>query len=130
MGEAPDARAALAGIGRELGAHLNEGGVLAIALMRELVHGGAESVSDANSRLDRIAAIVARQLERAKDEGYIRPNVNSSLAATGFTGAFLFAILSMTQGKTPPSDELVNCLMEYVVCGTGSAGAQRSYLAS
>lgn len=78
------------------------------------------------SRLERIVAILAAQIERAKGEGLVREDVNSRMAAAAVAGAFL-VFEHVAPGDTAARpDDVIHDVMSLALCGIGTeAGRER-----
>ena len=121
---APSARAALRGLFGEFAKRLKEGSVLSLAMTHELAGSPDIADSDVASRLARVAEVIAAQIERAKAEGVVRPDVDSTAAAIFALGGFLATSLSTAHGNAATdTDQLVSQLMEMTMSGVGTAGA-------
>ena len=97
-------------------------GPLAMALVRELVLARESGEgSEGAGALHHIVSAVAEQIERAKNEGVIRSNVDVHLAAVSVCGAFAFTAMSASDphgnidGNTFEED-----LFDLIVRGTGT----------
>ena len=78
------------------------------------------------SRLERIVAILAAQIERAKGEGLVREDVNSRMAAAAVAGAFL-VFEHVAPGDTAARpDDVIHDVLSLALCGIGTeAGRER-----
>ena len=78
------------------------------------------------SRLERIVAILAAQIERAKGEGLVREDVNSRMAAAAVAGAFLvFEHVAPGDTAVRP-DDVIHDVLSLALCGIGTeAGRER-----
>lgn len=87
---APSAAASILGLVRALADAVRPGGPLMLAMVnRPERAGGAAAGLVEESRLSRVVDILTAQVERAKGEGLVRPEVNGRLAAAAVAGAFL-----------------------------------------
>lgn len=78
------------------------------------------------SRLERIVAILAAQIERAKGEGLVREDVNSRMAAAAVAGAFLVFEHVAPGDTTARPDDVIHDVMSLALCGIGTeAGRER-----
>ena len=80
---------------------VRSGGPLALAMSGGL----ATSSQVATPRLARVVDILSAQIERAKGEGLVRPEVNSAVAAAAVAGTFLvFEHVGARDVDAPPED--------------------------
>lgn len=120
VARAGSARAALRALYGEFARRLEEGSVLSLAMTHELA--GAEE-GDVTLRLSRVAEVIAAQLERAKTEGLVRPDVDSGAAATFAVGGFLATAMVVMRGSGNTNiDVLVRSLMDLTLSGVGVPG--------
>jgi AcrR family transcriptional regulator len=120
---AESARAAIRGLYGEFARRLREGSVLALAMTHEISGGGNLGEPDMTSRLSRVAEVIAAQLERAKAEGVVRVDVDSSTAATYAIGGFLAtAMVVARKSGDIDTDALVQGLMDMTFAGVGLPG--------
>ena len=121
---AESARAAIRGLYGEFARRLREGSVLALAMTHELAGGSDLGDPDMTSRLSRVAEVIAAQLERAKAEGIVRSDIDSSRAATYAIGGFVATAMALVRepGETD-TDALVQGLMDMAFTGVGVSGA-------
>lgn len=120
---ADSARAALRGLYGEFARRLKEGSVLSLAMTHELDGSGDFSEPDVTSRLTRVAEVIAAQIERAKVEGVVRPDVDSAAAATFALGGFIATSLAAVLRATDEDfDLLVSRLMDMTMNGVGTSG--------
>lgn len=90
VASAPSAAASILGLVRALADAVRPGGPLMLAMVNrpERAAGAAAGLVE-ESRLSRVVDILTAQVERAKGEGLVRPEVNGRLAAAAVAGAFL-----------------------------------------
>lgn len=120
---ADSARAALRGLYGEFAKRLKEGSVLSLAITHSLAGSGGVEQPDVTSRLTRIAEVIAAQLERAKTEGIVRPEVDSSAAATFALGGFVATSLAAAvRDSETDTDLLVSRLIDMTMNGVGISG--------
>lgn len=111
---------ALHGACRAYAECVRKGGPLAMALVRELVLSRETTTSRVDKSLMHIIRVVSRQLERAKEEGVIRPDVNASLTAISVCGAYAFAALLAADGaKESISPDFAETMYQTIVRGVG-----------
>ncbi len=121
VSEASTAREALAGLCAELAQRLRTGSPLALALTRELTESGEGMLPLSNNHFLRTVKILAAQIERAKTEGIVRPDVNSELAATFAAGGFLVTSLVSAGGERfGDKDALAGSLLDLAIEGMGT----------
>ncbi|MBR1829334.1 MAG: TetR/AcrR family transcriptional regulator [Atopobiaceae bacterium] len=96
--EAPTAREAIDGLCAEMTRRFEAGSPLALAATNELAHSHGDILTTATERLSRIVRVVAAQIERAKDEGIVRDDVDAALVATFVVGGFLMTSLASASG--------------------------------
>ena len=78
------------------------------------------------SRLERIVAILAAQIERAKGEGLVREDVNSRMAAAAVAGAFLVFEHVAPGDTVARPDDVIHDVLSLALCGIGTeAGRER-----
>ena len=122
---AESARAALRGLYGEFAKRLREGSVLALAMTNGLAGGGELTEGDVTSRLARVAEVIAAQIERAKTEGVVRADVDSSWAATYAIGGFIATAMAVAlepRAGDTDVDTLVQGLMNMTFSGVGVPG--------
>lgn len=85
---------ALHGVCREYVTRVCSGSPVAMAMMRELTQSHGPSSSKLSGSIERIVGIIAHELELAKKDGVVRPNVDCRLAALSLCGSLTFAAVS------------------------------------
>ena len=120
---APSARDALRGLYAEFASRLRRGSVLALAMTYGLAGGNEGSFAEMTSRLSRAAEVIAAQLERAKGEGVVRPDVDSALTSVFATGGFLATSMVFAGGMMADDpDEVVARITDMTLKGVGVEG--------
>lgn len=122
VADARSSREALYNLCVAFGECVRDGGPVVVAMASELVQGGSNVLPKIEARFTRITQLVEVQLERAKGEGVIRPDVDPSLAASCICGTFFFAaIKKMGQADgTFDVQSFTDELMEFVIRGVGA----------
>lgn len=92
--EATSAMEALVGLSTVFEARLADGAPLALGMMQQLMHYQGDLEKGRSSRTAEIIEVLARQIERAKGEGMVQPEVDSTKTAIWVCGAFTFEALS------------------------------------
>lgn len=100
MENAETAHDALHGVCGAYAESMGKGGALTMALMRELVLVRENTTVVTERPIHHIVGVVSDQLERAKAEGLVRPQVDSRLIAIAVCGAFAFTAMSMADDAT------------------------------
>lgn len=123
---ASSAAESIGGLLRALRDAIRPGGPLMLAMLNGASGGAGEGGATVEtSRLARIVEILSAQIERAKGEGLVRPEVCSSVAAAAVAGAFLvFEHVSPLVGESSREDgDVARCIMELVFSGIGTREA-------
>lgn len=97
--EASSSMEALVGLCAVFEGRLCNGAALALGMMQQLMHYHADMDAGRSSRTIEVVEVLARQIERAKGEGMVKPEVDSMRTAIWTCGAFTFEALSGT-GKS------------------------------
>lgn len=92
--EATSAMEALVGLSTVFEGRLSNGAPLALGMMQQLMHFQTDLEAGRTSRTVEIVEVLARQIERAKGEGMVQPEVDSTKTAIWVCGAFTFEALS------------------------------------
>ena len=112
---APSAADSIAGLLDALAEATRPGGPLMLAV----AGAGAGSTPVEGPRLARIVDVLEAQIERAKVEGLVRPEVNARLAAAAVAGAFL--VFERVDVRATAED-----VLGLALCGIGTnAGRER-----
>ena len=72
---------------------ITENGPLTLAMARELIHVRDGTIKEIEAHFTRVIALIAAQLERGKEEGIVRRDVDAQLAAMSLCGALSFAAM-------------------------------------
>lgn len=122
--DAPSAIDSIRGVSGALAREIKANGPLAMAMSRELVSGGMASgvFPKVETHLARIVAIVTEQLDRGKEEGVVRADVDSRLAASSVCGAFVFAAIELGSRGAGDVDRLAADLFALALRGFGAPG--------
>ncbi|MDM8271144.1 TetR/AcrR family transcriptional regulator [Thermophilibacter provencensis] len=125
---APSAAESIGGLLRALREAVRPGGALVLAMMHGAPAGeGTGGARVEESRLARIVEILSAQIERAKGEGLVRPEVRSGVAAAAVAGAFLvFEHVSPVVGDEVRAGEwdIARSVMDLVFSGIGTERAR------
>lgn len=99
---------------------VRKGGPLAMALVRELVLSQEIDAQDTNQSILHIIDVIARLLERAKEEGKVRGDVNAHLTAVAICGAYAFmAMLGSNRGADSEKADYAEEMFDNIVRGIG-----------
>lgn len=93
VAQAPSSADSIRQVMRALAEGVWMGSPLTLAMTRELLSAQDGLLPSVEGRLERIVAIIAAQLERAKGEGLIRKEVDCRVVADALAGAFVFIML-------------------------------------
>lgn len=86
---------------------LQSGSTLALAVTYEYSSARVDMVSFVENHFARAAALISEQMERAKEEGVIRKDVQTKLAATFLVGGYVMTSLGVSrQGLDVNGEEL------------------------
>lgn len=94
VAKSSSAEDALRGVCMEYVSRVSAGSPVAMAMMRELVQSRDQRASQLSEPLERIVGIISHELDLAKQEGVVRPEVDSRLAALSLCGSFTFAAVN------------------------------------
>ena len=128
VAQAKTARDALHGLYEAAAQRLRQGSVLSLAMTHELAGAGEGNGEDMTLRLSRVAEVIAAQLERAKAEGIVRADIDSTAAAVFVTGGFIATAILVAQQRQEDAepldtDALVAHLMGMTLQGVGTEDA-------
>lgn len=99
---------------------VGKGRPLALAIVRELALSRDAESYEQNARVRHIVGLIAEQLERGKEEGVVRKDVDSHIAAVAACGAFTFAAVNASEMRNDISSlGLASELYDIVVRGLG-----------
>ena len=131
VSQASSSMESIQGLALVLAHGIREGGPLSFAMSRELLSANQSDVLPTfETHLARVISIITAQIERAKQEGVIRKEVNSRLGAISTCGAFIFAALESAY-ETPDAmsdEELASQLVRIALNGLGTETAQGQFL--
>lgn len=126
VAQAPSSADSIRQVMRALAEGVWTGSPLTLAMTRELLSAQDDLLPSVEGRLERIVAIIAAQLERAKGEGLIREGVDCRVVADALAGAFVFIMLDCAgaaEGGTAVGSPVVG------VDGKGSGEKSRDAVA-
>lgn len=85
----------------------------------ELVRGGRDTLERVNARFKRINDLIEQQIELGKEEGLVRPEVDSKFLSNCISGTFFFAAFnnSSINGQKLDGIKLADELMDYIAHG-------------
>lgn len=105
----------------EFSRRLRAGSPLALALTYELASTANGSMAKVSSHFSRASSVIAEQLERAKSEGLIRPDVDSVTAAVFATGGLIGMSMAVAAGQATADADVVSArIMELILRGVGT----------
>lgn len=116
VADAQSPRQALLGISNAFALRVSEGSPLAMALVRDLLQWREKTTRGDYSRIDHIVNVIAELLDSAKEEGTVRRNINSHLAAVAACGAFTFGAFNALQ-EGQEGDGFTDEVLDYVIRG-------------
>lgn len=118
--DAPSAEVALRGACGAYADCVRKGGPIAMAIVRELVLSHEVDANNVDKSLMHIIGVVARLIERAKTEGIVRSDVNTSLAAVAICGAYAFSAMLASDDPDANGDiDFAEELFDSIVQGVG-----------
>jgi AcrR family transcriptional regulator len=121
--EAGSAREALSLLYASFVRRLRAGSPLSLAMTYELAGTKDGSLPQVTSRFERVAKVLASQLERAKAEGLVREDVDTSVAAVFATGGLIASSMAVVAGGgTDSVDAITTGLLDMIVRGVGVEG--------
>lgn len=124
VSEANSAIEALVRLTHVVTERMSSGSPLALALTREVVDANNNVIPTVETHFARIISIIGAQLERAKVEGVIRPDVDSRIGALAISGSFILPSLALEatgpKGEEETS-ELADALIDVMLNGMGTA---------
>jgi AcrR family transcriptional regulator len=101
---------------------LRSGSPLSLAMTYELACTKVGSIPQVTSRFERVAKVLADQMERGKAEGFIREDVNTRVAATFATGGLVASSMAVAAGGTDSVDAIATGLLDMILRGVGVEG--------
>ncbi len=124
VAHAPSAREALRRLFAELAHRLRGGSPLALAMTHGIGRSSGAGAPEVTSRFMRATQVIATQIERAKSEGLVRPDVDSKVAAVFAEGGFIAIALGVAGGRVQLDPAIsVNDLVDMTLRGIGIEGA-------
>lgn len=121
VAKAPSALESITQLSHVLSAGMRPGSPLALAMTREILESNEMVLPSMESRLARIISILSAQFDRAKEEGVVRPDIDSRLGALAIAGAFTFAVLERpAESIIEDADEFSSKLVHLAFEGMGT----------
>ncbi len=121
VAKAPSALESITQLSHVLSVGMRPGSPLALAMTREILESNETVLPSMESRLARIISILSAQFDRAKEEGVVRPDIDSRLGAIAIAGAFTFAVLERpTESIIEDADEFSSKLVHLAFEGMGT----------
>lgn len=122
VSQAASAREALESLFSELARRMRTRSPLVLALTVELSSMGGELFSAVSGQLSRIVRIIGELLERGKGEGFVRQDVDTSLAAVYLCGGLVGTTVASASGVMRGSEAMGLSLMELLAHGVAPLG--------
>ena len=122
VSQAASAREALESLFSELARRMRTRSPLVLALTVELSSTGGELFSAVSGQLSRIVRIIGALLERGKGEGFVRQDVDTSLAAVYLCGGLVGTTVASASGVMQGSEAMGLSLMELLAHGVAPLG--------
>lgn len=122
VSQAASAREALESLFSELARRMRTRSPLVLALTVELSSTGGELFSAVSGQLSRIVRIIGELLERGKGEGFVRQDVDTSLAAVYLCGGLVGTTVASASGVMQGSEAMGLSLMELFAHGVAPLG--------
>ena len=122
VSQAASAREALESLFSELARRMRTRSPLVLALTVELSSMGGELFSAVSGQLSRIVRIIGELLERGKGEGFVRQDVDTSLAAVYLCGGLVGTTVASASGVMQGSEAMGLSLMELLAHGVALLG--------
>lgn len=122
VSQAASAREALESLFSELARRMRTRSPLVLALTVELSSMGGELFSAVSGQLSRIVRIIGELLERGKGEGFVRQDVDTSLAAVYLCGCLVGTTVASASGVMQGSEAMGLSLMELLAHGVAPLG--------
>lgn len=122
VSQAASAREALESLFSELARRMRTRSPLVLALTVELSSMGGELFSAVSGQLSRIVRIIGELLERGKGEGFVRQDVDTSLAAVYLCGGLVGTTVASASGVMQGSEAMGLSLMELLAHGVAPLG--------
>ena len=125
VSQAASAHEALEGLFSELFRRMRTKSPLVLALTVELSSMGSELFSAVSGQLSRIVRIIGELLERGKGEGFVRQDIDTSLAAVCLCGGLVGATVASASGVMQGSEATSRSLMELLAYGVAPLGLRQ-----
>lgn len=125
VSQAASAHEALEGLFSELFRRMRTKSPLVLALTVELSGMGSELFSAVSGQLSRIVCIIGELLERGKGEGFVRQDIDTSLAAVCLCGGLVGATVASASGVMQGSEATSRSLMELLAYGVAPLGLRQ-----
>lgn len=125
VSQAASAHEALEGLFSELFRRMRTKGPLVLVLTVELSGMGSELFSAVSGQLSRIVRIIGELLERGKGEGFVRQDIDTSLAAVCLCGGLVGATVASASGVMQGSEATSRSLMELLAYGVAPLGLRQ-----
>lgn len=122
VSQAASAREALESLFSELARRMRTRSPLVLALTVELSSTGGELFSAVSGQLSRIVRIIGELLERGEGEGFVRQDVDTSLAAVYLCGGLVGTTVASASGVMQGSEAMGLSLMELLAHGVAPLG--------
>lgn len=122
VSQAASTREALESLFSELARRMRTRSPLVLALTVELSSTGGELFSAVSGQLSRIVRIIGELLERGKGEGFVRQDVDTSLAAVYLCGGLVGTTVASASGVMQGSEAMGLSLMELLAHGVAPLG--------
>ena len=124
VSQAASARDALVRLIAEFTRLLRGGSPLGLAMTYELAGSAGSGMPEVTSHFERAAKLLATQLERAKEEGIVRDDVDTEVAAVYATGGFIATSLARVNRRVEDDPDVVTRhLVDVTLRGMGVEGA-------
>lgn len=124
VASAPSAREALRALYGEFTRRLRAGSPLAMAMTHQLAGSTDTVMPGVTTHFSRAARIIAEQIERAKAEGAVREEVDSTIAAVFATGGLIATSMAVASGQTEEGPDVVSQgLTSLILHGVGTDDA-------
>ena len=124
VAKAPSALVSITQLAHVLAVALKPGNPLALAMTRGTLDADKSVLPSMESRLARVVSILSAQIDRAKEEGLVRAEVDSRLGAIAIAGAFTFGVLENPDVETlEDSDDFSSKLVRLTLGGMGTEKA-------
>ena len=124
VANAPSALVSISELAHVLAVGMKPGNPLALAMTREVLDRDSAVLPSVESRLARVISILSAQIDRAKEEGLVKDEVDSRLGAVAIAGAFTFGVIENPDVKSlEDSEDFSNKLVRLSLGGMGTEKA-------